>query len=94
MKARAYMPGDAWPWKKSWSAPPGWSGPLKKWLKPTSYSVAELAYVEMCPPTDTPGRCARCTMMAAFHRIIRRISRSTASSPGNQGSRSGEMVLM
>ena len=39
-KARAYMPGEAWPWKKIWSPPPGWSLPRKKWLKPTSYSVA------------------------------------------------------
>ncbi len=36
MKARAYMPGDAWPWKKIWSPPPGWFLPRKKWLKPTS----------------------------------------------------------
>ena len=39
-KARAYMPGLAWPWKKMTS--PGWSSvrPRKKWLKPISYSVA------------------------------------------------------
>ena len=23
-KALAYMPGEAWPWKKTWSPPPGW----------------------------------------------------------------------
>ena len=40
MNARAYMPGDAWPWKNTWSPPPGWSLPRKKWLNPTSYSVA------------------------------------------------------
>ena len=28
------MPGEAWPWKKTWSPPPGWSLPRKKWLKP------------------------------------------------------------
>ena len=79
---------DAWPWKKSWSAPPGYR-PLKKWLKPTSYSVAEGVRGDVLRWDVVLG-----TMMAAFHRIIRRISRSTASSPGNQGSRSGEMVLM
>ena len=34
--ARAYMPGEAWPWKNTWSPPPGWSGPRKKWFRPTS----------------------------------------------------------
>ena len=24
MNARAYMPGEAWPWKKIWSPPPAW----------------------------------------------------------------------
>jgi len=41
-----------------------------------------------------PGRWARCTMIAAFQRIIRRISRSIFSSPGNHGSRSGGIELM
>ena len=38
--ARAYTPGDAWPWNITKS--PGWSPslPLKKWLKPTSYRLA------------------------------------------------------
>ncbi len=49
------MPGEACPWKKTWSPPPGWSGPRKKWFMPTSYSVAADAYVEMWPPTETPG---------------------------------------
>ena len=35
-RLRAYMPGEACPWKKIWSPPPGWSLPRKKWLKPTS----------------------------------------------------------
>jgi hypothetical protein len=34
-EARAYMPGEAWPWKKTWS-PPLVVRPRKKWLKPTS----------------------------------------------------------
>ena len=34
--AWAYMPGEAWPWKETWSPPPGWSAPRQKWLKPTS----------------------------------------------------------
>ena len=57
---------------KTWSPPCGASLPWKKWLKPTSYSAAADAYVEMCPPTLMPGRWARCTMMAAFQRIHRR----------------------
>ena len=61
---------------------------------PTSYSEADEAYVEMCPPTPTPGRCARCTMIAAFQRMYARMRRSTHSSPGKNGSRSGGMVLM
>ncbi len=88
------MPGEAWPWMKIWSPPPGWSWPRKKWLKPTSYRAADEAYVEMCPPTPMPGRCARCTVMAAFQRIQERYRRSSSSSPGNSGSFSGAMVLM
>ena len=48
----------------------------------------------MWPPTPTPGRWARCTMIAAFHRMYWRMRRSTSSSPGNQGSCSGGIVLM
>jgi hypothetical protein len=48
----------------------------------------------MWPPTPSPGRLARLTMTAAFHRMYARIRRSTYSSPGNQGSPSGGMVLM
>jgi len=33
-------------------------------------------------------------MIAAFHRTKERYRRSTSSSPGNQGSDSGAMVLM
>ena len=87
------MPGEACPWKKTWSPPPGWSWPRKKWFRPTSYSVAAEAYVEMCPPTPTPGRCARCTSTAAFQRISRRNARSWSSSPGNHGSASTGIVL-
>ena len=88
------MPGDAWPWKKIWSPPPGASGPRKKWLKPTSYIAADDAYDEMCPPTPTPGRWARCTRIAAFQRVAARIRYSISSSPGKAGSLSGEIVLM
>ena len=48
----------------------------------------------MWPPTSRPGRLASETMIAAFHRMNCRIRRSISSSPGNQGSRSGGMVLM
>ena len=87
------MPGEAWPWKKIWSPPPGWSLPRQKWLKPTSYIVAAEAYEEMCPPTPTSGRWARWTWIAAFQRIQARYRRSTSSSPGYQGSLVGEIVL-
>jgi hypothetical protein len=50
--------------------------------------------VEMWPPTPMPGRCARCTVIAAFQRIQRRYRRSSSSSPGNSGSFSGAIVLM
>ena len=48
----------------------------------------------MCPPTSRPLRLALETMIAAFHRMNARIRRSTSSSPGNHGSRSGGIVLM
>ena len=89
------MPGEAWPWMKTWSPePPSQSLPRKKWLKPTSYRLAALAYVAMCPPTPISGRLARLTVMAAFQRTYARMRRSRCSSPGNQGSRSGGIVLM
>ena len=49
--------------------------------------------VEMWPPTPMPGRCARWTIIAAFQRRYERNRRSTSSSPGNQGSCSGLIVL-
>ena len=48
----------------------------------------------MWPPTSSPLRLALDTITAAFHRMNARIRRSMSSSPGNQGSRSGGMVLM
>ena len=48
----------------------------------------------MCPPTSRPLRFALETMTAAFQRMNARILRSTSSSPGNHGSRSGGMLLM
>ena len=48
----------------------------------------------MCPPTPMPGRCARCTMMAAFQRMNARIRRSIASSPGKAGSLAGGIEFM
>ena len=77
---------------KTWSPCPGASLPRKKWLKPTSYRLAELAYVAMCPPTLV-WVFARLTIAAAFQRMKRRMLRSTSSSPGNSGSADGGMVL-
>ena len=48
----------------------------------------------MWPPTSSPLRLALDTITAAFQRMNARIRRSISSSPGNQGSRSGGMVLM
>ncbi len=48
----------------------------------------------MWPPTPSSGRLARETMIAAFQRTYARMRRSMSSSPGNQGSRSGGIVLM
>ena len=48
----------------------------------------------MWPPTSRPLRLALETMTAAFQRMNARIRRSASSSPGNQGSRSGGMLLM
>ena len=38
--ARAYIPGAAWPWKKTKSPPFLSVAALKKWLKQTSYMLA------------------------------------------------------
>ena len=40
------MPGAACPWMYTWSPGRPSSLPRKKWLKPTSYSAAELAKVD------------------------------------------------
>ena len=48
----------------------------------------------MWPPTSRPLRLALETMTAAFQRMNARMRRSTSSSPGNHGSRSGGIVLM
>ena len=68
--------------------------PRKKWLKPTSYSVAAQAYVARWPPIPGELVLARRTIATAFQRISRRIRRSIASSPGKNGSCSGLIVLM
>src|SRR5690554_5948395 len=75
---------------------PGWSpsGPRQKWLKPTSYRVAALAKLAMCPPRSPGLRLARTTMAIAFQRISEQICHSIAESPGIFGSRCGGMVLM
>lgn len=87
------MPGEACPWKKTWSPPSPSSLPRKKWLKPTSYRDAEEAKVAMWPPTPIPGRCARETITAAFQRVALRILRSISSLPGKNGSLLVGMVL-
>src|SRR6266853_1620164 len=60
------MPGEACPWKKTWSPAPPSSLPRKKWLKPVSYSDAEDAYVERWPPRPSEAALARRTMTTAL----------------------------
>jgi hypothetical protein len=55
--------------------------------------VARDAYVEMCPPTPMPGRCARCTMIAAFQRMSA-VAPLDLLVAGEPGLASGGMVLM
>ena len=64
------MPGAAWPWKNTWSPDSPWSLPRKKWLKPTSYRLAARGVGrDVAADADSPGRFARETMIAAFHRM-------------------------
>jgi len=88
------MPGELWPWMYSKS--PGWSalGARQKWLKPTSYSVADDAKLAMWPPSSPGLRLARTTIAIAFQRIIERIRHSMVASPGIAGSMWVGMVLM
>ena len=91
------MPGAAWPWKKMTSPSLADSPslrPRKKWLKPTSYSVAADAKVEMCPPIPSSALLARTTMAAAFQRTRLLMRRSRSGLPGMSACSSAEMVLM
>ncbi len=67
--------------------------PRKKWLKPTSYSVAADAYVEMWPPMPSDSRLARTTIAMAFQRIRLLMRRSISRLPGSGVSSSGRIVL-
>ena len=76
-----------------WSPALPSSLPRKKWLKPISYSDAELANVDRWPPMPSACLLALTTIAAAFHRTKARMRRSMNSSPGNHGSASRGMVL-
>ncbi len=76
-----------------WSPAVPSSLPRKKWLKPISYSEAELANVDRWPPMPSACLLARTTIAAAFQRTKARMRRSMCSSPGNHGSASRGMVL-
>ena len=52
------------------------------------------AYVARWPPMPENWLLARRTIATAFQRISRRMRRSISSSPGNDGSCSGLIVLM
>ena len=67
------------------SCPDGWFGPLKKWLKATSYKVAAEAKVDMCPPIPGFSLFAFATIAIAFHLTIVFIFLSISLSPGYSG---------
>ena len=67
--------------------------PRKKWLKPTSYSVAAEAKVEMWPPMPSDVRLARTTIAIAFQRTRLLMRRSISRLPGSGGCSSGRIVL-
>ncbi len=87
------MPGAACPWKKITSPSKPWPRPLKKWLKPTSYSVAADAKVEMWPPMPSLNLFARTTIDSAFQRTRLLIRRSSVWLPGNAGCCAAGMLL-
>ncbi len=94
MKARAYIPGEEWPWKNTKSPPWSRLAAWKKWLKPISYSVAEEAKLAMCPPYSEETLLAFTTIAIAFQRIYERMRCSSAALPGKRGWRWGGMVLI
>src|SRR5690625_6944444 len=81
-KERAYIPGELWPWKYTRS--PGLSPSLtrKKWLKPTSYSVAAEEKEARCAHMSSSLWLALTTLALAFQRIKERMLRSIYASPG------------
>src|SRR3569832_1714198 len=87
------MPGDAWPWMNTMS--PGWFSDCarQKWLKPTSYSVADDAYVERWPPYSLDTLFALSTIASAFQRMHASMRFSISRLPGYDGSWPGEIVL-
>ena len=72
----------------------GLSWPRKKWLKPTSYSVAAEANVEMWPPMPSSALLARTTIAVAFQRTRLLMRRSISRLPGMSACSSARMVLM
>ena len=70
------------------------SCPLKKWLKATSYNVADEANVEMWPPMPSSALLARTTIAAAFQRTRLLMRRSTSGLPGISDCSSAGMVLI
>src|SRR5471030_653262 len=91
--AHEYTPGDEWPCTNTRSPPCSGDGACQKWLKPTSYSVADDANEAMCPPTFV-SLPARSTMAMAFQRVYERILCSMSWSPGIFDWAATGMVLM
>src|SRR5690349_16509144 len=88
------MPGATCPCTKIRSAPCSASGPCHKWLKPTSYRVAEDWNDAMWPPSSELSLLALSTVATAFHRVSERMVCSTSRSPGYSGCSSTGIVLM
>ena len=58
-------------------------GARQKWLKPTSYRVADEAKLAMWPPSSPGLRLARTTIAIAFQRMIERMRHSMAGVAGH-----------
>ena len=70
------MPGSNGPGWKAGRPDGSALGARQKWLKPTSYSVADEAKLAMWPPRSPGLRFARTTIAIAFQRISERMRHS------------------
>src|ERR1700730_3470665 len=87
------MPGEEWPCMKTMSPGCFSDGARQKWLNPTSYKVADEAYLDKCPPYSDDTRLACTTIAIAFQRKYASMRRSSARLPGYSGSRPVGILL-